>query len=72
MCSFKAGFPKMSDHDDMLRMLCLGMMLNETHWLPVLFLSYLDEPELKDEAIGPTFLRIRKRQREEEEEIRCF
>lgn len=60
MCSLEAGFPKMSDHDDMLRMLCLGMMLNETRWLPVLFLSYLDEPELKDEAIGPTFLRIKK------------
>lgn len=30
----------MVEYDDMLKVLHLGVMVNETRWLPVLFLSY--------------------------------
>ena len=30
----------MGEDDDTLKELLLGVMSNETHWLPVLFLSY--------------------------------
>ena len=38
--ALEAGLPEMGEDDDTLKELLLGVMSNETHWLPVLFLSY--------------------------------